>query len=107
MIVNSDDPEDADRDSCFGDGSSGLQLLSDLIENEMHNAGFTYTDLAEQLRDFGIADYSVKSLKHKIKGGGFSAAFLLQVLCSIGCEKVDFGKLTLLKAGHKNDVIDK
>ena len=97
-MMDSNDPQNTDGDiSCGSNTCSWPNLLCNLIEKELQHHGLTYTDLTQKLRDLGIADYSEKCLKHKIRRGNFSAAFLIQILCGPGCERVDIGKFAALR----------
>lgn len=87
---------------CRSDTDSWPNLLCNLIEEELQHHGLTYADLTQQLHDLGIADYSEECLKRKVRRGDFSAAFLIQILCGLGCERVDIGKFAALKE-HMDD----
>ena len=96
--MDSNDPQNADGDIiCGSDACSWPNPLCRLIEEELQHHGLTYADLTQQLHDLGIADYSEKHLKRKIRRGNFSAAFLIQILCGLGCERVDIGKFAALR----------
>lgn len=54
-----------------------------LLKAELKRKGVTYAQLAEKLGEIGVAE-NERNLNNKISRGGFSAAFLLQCLESIG-----------------------
>lgn len=54
-----------------------------LLKGELKRRGITYAQLAEKLGDIGVQE-TEKNLNNKIARGGFSAAFMLQVLDAIG-----------------------
>lgn len=53
-----------------------------LLKGELKRRGITYAQLAEKLSDIGVRE-TEKNLNNKIARGGFSAAFMLQVLDAI------------------------
>jgi len=54
-----------------------------LLKGELKRRGLTYADLAEKLAAIGVSETD-RNLNNKISRGGFSAAFLIQCLDSIG-----------------------
>jgi hypothetical protein len=58
-----------------------------LLKSELKRRGITYAVLAERLAAIGVHD-NERNLTNKISRGGFSAAFLIQCLESIGCSEV-------------------
>ncbi len=55
-----------------------------LLKGELRRRGVTYAQLAELMAEVGIQE-NERNLNNKISRGGFSAAFLLLCLASIGC----------------------
>ena len=49
--------------------------------------GITYTDLAKRLEKIGVSE-TERNLNNKISRGGFSAAFLFQVMVAIGAKEI-------------------
>jgi len=47
----------------------------------------TYAQLAEKLSEIGVTEND-KNLNNKISRGGFTAAFMIQCLVSIGCSSL-------------------
>ena len=62
-------------------------LAKNLLKGELKRRGVTYAQLAEKLAEIGVQE-NERNLNNKISRGGFSAAFLLQCLSSIGCENL-------------------
>jgi 3-mercaptopyruvate sulfurtransferase SseA len=58
-----------------------------LLKAELKRKGVTYAQLAERLAEIGIQE-NERNLNNKISRGGFTAAFLLQCLDSIGVRDV-------------------
>jgi hypothetical protein len=58
-----------------------------LLKGELKRRGITYAQLAEKLSAMGVAE-SERNLNNKISRGGFTAAFFIQCLVSIGCDKI-------------------
>lgn len=58
-------------------------LAKNLLKGELKRHGLTYRDLAERLGAIGVQE-TERNLNNKISRGGFTAAFLLQVLRAIG-----------------------
>lgn len=54
-----------------------------LLKGELKRRGITYAGLAEKLAAIGVVE-NERNLNNKISRGGFTAAFLLQCLESIG-----------------------
>ena len=55
-----------------------------ILKGELKRRGMTYAQLAENLSEIGVKE-NERNLNNKISRGGFSAAFLIQCLESIGC----------------------
>lgn len=55
-----------------------------LLKGELKRRGVTYAQLAEKLTAMGVVE-NERNLNNKISRGGFTAAFLIQCLISIGC----------------------
>jgi hypothetical protein len=55
-----------------------------LLKGELKRRGITYALLAERLATIGVVE-NERNLNNKISRGGFSAAFMIQCLESIGC----------------------
>lgn len=55
-----------------------------LLKGELKRKGVTYAQLAERLASIGVVE-NERNLNNKISRGGFTAAFLIQCLTSIGC----------------------
>ena len=55
-----------------------------ILKGELKRRGVTYAQLAERLAEIGVHE-NERNLTNKISRGGFSAAFLIQCLESIGC----------------------
>lgn len=58
-----------------------------LLKGELKRRGVTYAQLAEKLSAIGVVE-NERNLNNKISRGGFTAAFLIQCLKSIGCDKI-------------------
>lgn len=58
-------------------------LAKNLLKGELKRRGVTYAQLAEKLAAIGVQE-NERNLNNKISRGGFSAAFLLQCLKSVG-----------------------
>lgn len=58
-----------------------------LLKGELKRRGITYAQLAERLSAIGVHE-NERNLNNKISRGGFSAAFLIQCLTSIGCPEI-------------------
>lgn len=59
-----------------------------LLKSELIRKGVTNSDLVQALQLIDIKE-TKSSIDSKISRGTFSAAFLLQCLTAIGCEKID------------------
>lgn len=62
-------------------------LAKNLLKGELKRRGITYAQLAERLEKIGVTE-TERNLNNKISRGGFSAAFLLQVMQAIGAKSV-------------------
>lgn len=58
-----------------------------LLKGELKRRGVTYAQLAERLSSLGVHE-NERNLNNKISRGGFSAAFLIKCLESIGCSEM-------------------
>lgn len=58
-----------------------------LLRGELRRRGITTAQLAEKLAQIGVSE-NERNLNNKISRGGFSAAFLIQCLESIGCSDI-------------------
>lgn len=58
-----------------------------LLRAEMARRGITYERLAELLFEIGVDDTSV-NIRNKVARGGFSAAFFVQCLVSMGVKEL-------------------
>lgn len=58
-----------------------------LLKGELKRRGVTYAQLAEKLSGIGVQE-NERNLNNKISRGGFTAAFLIQCLVSIGTDKI-------------------
>lgn len=65
-----------------------------LLKAELVRRGITNEELATRLNSIGIAE-TKSGIDSKISRGSFSAAFLLQCLHVIGCEKFETGEIKL------------
>jgi hypothetical protein len=54
------------------------------LKTELTRRDISYRDLAERLQAIGVKD-SERNISNKISRGGFTAAFLIQVMDAIGC----------------------
>ncbi len=59
-----------------------------LLKSELVRRGISNADLSQMLQRMGIEE-TKSSIDSKISRGTFSAAFFLQCLTVIGCEKVE------------------
>lgn len=59
-----------------------------LLKSELVRRGISNSDLANMLQLIGIEE-TKSSIDSKISRGTFSAAFFLQCLTVIGCEKIE------------------
>lgn len=60
---------------------------SRFIKAELKRAGITYAELAERLKEHGLAETEA-SIKAKLKRGTFPATFLLAVVAAIGLTEI-------------------
>lgn len=74
MIMRKSDPVNMDYES----------KAKNLLKGELKRRGITYAQLAERLAERGV-DENERNLNNKISRGGFSAAFMILCLESIGC----------------------
>ncbi len=58
-----------------------------LLKAELKRKGITYRQIAEKLAEIGVQETEL-NLNNKISRGGFTAAFLLQCLDSIGAQSL-------------------
>jgi len=61
-----------------------------LLKAELTRRGITYRELAARLQAIGVKD-SERGISNKISRGGFTAAFLIQVMDVIGCRTLHLG----------------
>lgn len=59
-----------------------------LLKSELIKRGVSNSDLASRLNGLGIHE-TKSSIDSKISRGTFSAAFFIQCLSAIGCEKLE------------------
>lgn len=59
-----------------------------LLKSELVRRGISNSDLANMLEQIGVEE-TKSSIDSKISRGSFSAAFFLQCLTVIGCEKIE------------------
>lgn len=74
MTLRKDDPINAEFEA----------RAKSLLKAELKRRGVTYARLAELLSERGVRE-NERNLNNKISRGGFSAAFLILCLESIGC----------------------
>ena len=74
MATRKDDPVNVEYET----------KAKNLLKGELKRRGVTYAQLAEKLAQIGVHE-NERNLNNKISRGGFSAAFLIQCLESIGC----------------------
>ncbi len=60
-----------------------------LLKSELKRKGLSYKDLAARLTAIGVEE-NERNLNNKISRGGFTAAFLLQVMEAIGAKELRF-----------------
>ncbi len=63
------------------------ERAKNLLKGELKRRGLSYRELAEKLAAIGVGE-TERNLNNKISRGGFSAAFLLQVLEAVGATEV-------------------
>ncbi|MCV6629733.1 MAG: DUF6471 domain-containing protein [Flavobacteriaceae bacterium] len=76
-----------------------------LLKSELVRRGISNADLADMLQSIGIEE-TKSSIDSKISRGSFSAAFLLQCLTVIGCQKIEieeYGKQLNILAEPQTD----
>ena len=59
------------------------ELAKNILKGELKRRGVTYAQLVEKLAKIGVQE-TERNLNNKISRGGFTAAFLLQCMISIG-----------------------
>jgi hypothetical protein len=59
-----------------------------MLKSELVKRGISHADLASLLNEMGIPETKA-SIDSKISRGSFSASFLIQCLCVIGCSKIE------------------
>ena len=62
--------------------------VSRFLKAELKRANVTYAELAERLKEHGVAGETEDSIKAKLRRGTFPATFLLACLVAIGVEQV-------------------
>lgn len=62
-------------------------LAKNILKGELKRRGITYAQLVERLAKIGVKE-TERNLNNKISRGGFSAAFLLQVMLAIEAKEV-------------------
>ena len=60
------------------------ERTSRFLKAELKRAGLTYADLAERLKEHGLAGETESSIKAKLRRGTFPATFLLACLAVLG-----------------------
>ena len=63
------------------------ELAKNTLKGELKRRGITYAALAERLERIGVTE-TERNLNNKISRGGFSAAFLFQVMMAIGAKEI-------------------
>lgn len=63
------------------------ELAKNILKGELKRRGVTYAQLAERLAKIGVHE-TERNLNNKISRGGFSAAFLLQVMQAIEAQEL-------------------
>jgi uncharacterized protein DUF6471 len=58
-----------------------------ILKAELVRRDISYRELAERLQAIGVKD-SERNISNKISRGGFTAAFLIQVMDAIGCRTI-------------------
>ena len=69
------------------DQSEWAIRAKNILKAELKRKGIGYRELSERLRAMGM-EIGEQSLNNKISRGGFTAAFFLQCLASIGSRTV-------------------
>ena len=62
-------------------------LAKNILKGELKRRGITYADLAKRLERVGVTE-TERNLNNKISRGGFSAAFLFQVMMAIEAKEI-------------------
>ena len=60
--------------------------LSSFVKAELKRRKLTYADLAERLKEHGLAEESETTIKAKLKRGAFAATFLVATLAALEME---------------------
>lgn len=55
-----------------------------ILKGEIKRRGLSYKQLADKLKEIGVVEND-RNIANKLARGGFSAAFMMQVLAAIGC----------------------
>ncbi|MBW5290329.1 MAG: hypothetical protein Rsou_1565 [Candidatus Ruthia sp. Asou_11_S2] len=63
-----------------------------ILKAELAKRNISYTELAKMLGDRGIEE-SPQNISNKIARGTFGAIFMMQVLDTIGCDKLFIDKV--------------
>ena len=63
------------------------ELAKNILKGELKRRGITYAQLVERLAKIGIQE-TERNLNNKISRGGFTAAFMLQCMMSIGANEL-------------------
>ena len=63
------------------------ELAKNILKGELKRRGITYAELAKRLERIGVTE-TERNLNNKISRGGFSAAFLLQVMQAIEAKEI-------------------
>lgn len=58
-----------------------------ILKGEMKRRGVTYAQLAELLSEKGVQE-NERNLNNKVSRGGFSAAFMILCLETMGCSEI-------------------
>jgi Domain of unknown function (DUF6471) len=61
------------------------EKAKNLLKSELKRRGVTYAKLVEKLAAIGVIE-TERNLNNKISRGGFTAAFMIQCLHSIGAQ---------------------
>lgn len=73
--------------ACIRRDGYGRARVKGILKAELKRKGLSYRDLAEKLAEIGVK-HTELNIKNKISRGGFTAAFFVQCLVSIGCQTV-------------------
>lgn len=63
------------------------EMAKNVLKGELKRRGVTYAQLAEKLAQIGVHE-TERNLNNKISRGGFTAAFLLQVMVAIDAKEI-------------------